>query len=91
MSIRITNPPATGTSISGLYKTHQVPTPAPDGAQLIFTTPDAYVSGSLNAYRDQSVMLKGATHDYQETTDTTFTMTVAPDADEVLWVSYIKK
>ena len=73
MSIQITNPPASPSSIGGLYKTHQIPTPAPDGAQLVFTTLDAYVSGSLNAYRDQSPLLKGATHDYEETTETTFT------------------
>lgn len=91
MSIRITTPPASPSSISGLYKTHQIPTPAPDGSQTVFTTLDAYVSGSLNVYRDQSPLLKGASHDFTETTDTTFTVASAPDADEVLWYSCIKK
>ncbi len=91
MSIRITTPPASPSGIGGLYRTHQVPSPAPDGAQTVFTTPDAYVAGSLNAYRDQSVLLRGVSLDYEETTDTTFTVDSAPDADEKLWCSYIKK
>ncbi len=90
MSIQITNPPASPSSIGGLYKTHQIPTPAPDGAQVIFTTPDDYVAGSLNVYRDQSVLLKGVTQDYVESSANTFTVDSAPDADEVLWCSYIK-
>ncbi len=91
MSIQITTPPASPSGIGNMYRTHQIPTPAPDGSTVVFTTPDAYVSGSLNGYRDQSPLLKGASHDYQETTDTTFTVASAPDADEVLWCSYIKK
>lgn len=91
MSIQITTPPASPSGIGGLYRTHQIPSPAPDGAQVVFTTPDAYVAGSLNVYRDQSVLLKGATQDYEESSENTFTVVSAPDADEVLWCSYIKK
>ena len=90
MTIRISVSPVSPSGISGLYRTHQVPTPAPDGSTTVFTTPDNYVSGSLNVYRDQSVLKKGAGDDYTETTANTFTVASAPDADEVLWVNYIK-
>ena len=74
-----------------IFATNVIPTPAPDGAQVVFTTPDEYEAESLNVYRDQSSLLGGSGYDFEETTDTTFTVASAPDADEVLWCSYIKK
>ncbi len=71
------------------FVNHEIPTPAPDGAQLIFTVTNAYVAGSLRAFRDQSALL--IIVDFSETTSTTFTVVSAPDADEVLWVCYIKQ
>lgn len=85
MSIRVEH--ASGTIIDD-FKKHKIPTPAPDGTEVVFTTPDEYISGTLEVFRDQSVLLKAV--DFTETTSTTFTVTSAPDADEVLWVCYVK-
>lgn len=74
-----------------VFVSNIIPTPAPDAIVTVFTTPNAYEAGSLMVFRDQSSLLGGVGYDYQETTDTTFTVTLAPDADEVLWCSYIKK
>lgn len=70
------------------FKYHKTPTPATDGVQTIFTTPDDYVSGLLEVFLDGLIQTK--TTDYTETTSNTFTMTVAPDANETLRVNYIK-
>lgn len=70
------------------FVNHEIPTPAPDGNQVVFTVPDDYAPGSLKVFRDQSALL--ITVDFSETTSTTFTVVSAPDADEVLWVCYIK-
>jgi len=67
---------------------HETATPATDGATTVFTVANAYEAGTLEVFRDQSVMLKGV--DFTETTSTTFTMIIAPDADEVLWANYVK-
>ena len=67
---------------------HETPTPATDGAQLIFTTTNDYTSGTLEVFLDGLLQIKDT--DYTETTSTTFTFTVAPDANEVLRVGYIK-
>lgn len=69
---------------------NEIPTPAPDGAETVFTTANAYESGSLRVFRDQSSLLGGVGKDFEETTSTTFTVDSAPDADEELWVCYIK-
>jgi len=73
-------------------KIFQLVTPATDGATVIFTTPDAYVANTLQVFRDQSSLQKGATKDFTETSPSagTFTLASAPDADEDLWVHYIK-
>lgn len=90
MPIYVSDGPLKASVLSSMFVVHEVPTPAPNGARTVFTTANAYVSGSLNVYRDQSVLLKGASYDYEETTATTFTVASAPDANEVLWCSYIK-
>lgn len=73
-------------------KKSQVPTPATDGVTVIFTTPDAYVAGTLEVFRDQSALQKGVTKDFTETSPSAGTFTVAstPDADEDIWVNYVK-
>jgi hypothetical protein len=68
---------------------HEVPTPAPNGVVTVFTTADEYETGSLEVFRDQSALQGGV--DFTETTSTTFTLAIAPDTDEVIWVNYIKK
>lgn len=73
------------------FVNNEIPTPATDGAQVVFTVANAYEAGSLRVYRDQSSLLGGAIYDFEETTSTTFTVASAPDADEVLWCNYIKK
>ena len=89
MSIRVEYPPATGSVLASAMVRHEIPTPAPNGALTVFTTANAYESGTLEVFRDQSVLLKGV--DFTETTSTTFTVISAPAADEVLWVNYIKQ
>ena len=69
----------------------EIPTPATDGAQTVFTVANAYESGTLSVFRDQSALQQGSGKDFEETTDTTFTVVSAPDADEELWVCYIKQ
>lgn len=72
------------------FRFHKTPTPATDGSQTIFTLPDSesYVSGLLEVFLDGLLQIKDT--DYSETTATTFTMTAAPDANEVLRINYIK-
>ena len=77
-----------GSDIAGHMSHHETPTPATDGAETVFTTASDYVSGTLKVFLDGLVQIKDT--DYSETTSTTFTMAAAPDADEVLWVEYIK-
>lgn len=64
-------------------------TPATDGAQTVFTTSFNYRSNTLYVYRDQSYLIRGI--DYTETTANTFTMTLPPDSDEDIRVSFIKQ
>lgn len=73
------------------FRFHQTPTPAPDGAQIIFTLPDSesYVSGLLEVFLDGLLQTKDV--DYTETTSQTFTMTIAPDANETLRINYVKQ
>ena len=63
-------------------------TPATDGAQVVFTTSQGYVSGTLQPFLDGLGQI--ITADFTETTPTTFTMAIPPEADETLWVNYIK-
>lgn len=74
------------------FKIYQIPTPAPDGEKVAFTTPEAYIAGSLTVYRDQ-LALQGGSVNFEETDPDagTFLMMVAPDADEVIWCNYIKQ
>jgi len=68
---------------------NEVPTPATDGAQTVFTVVNSYVAGTLQPFLDGLKQIQ--TTDYAETTPTTFTMVVAPAADEALVVNYIKQ
>ena len=67
-----------------------IPIESPDGSRVDFTLPngDAYVSGTLTVYIDG---LKFRKANITETSDTTFRTSIAPDADETLEISYIKK
>jgi len=89
-SPKVTNSKIGGDVDLAKFKFYQTPTPATDGAQKVFTLPggDTYVAGTLVVFRDQLEMLKDT--DFTETTTSTFTMTTAPDADEVLWIHYIR-
>jgi hypothetical protein len=76
---------------SSSFRYHKTPTPATDGAQLVFTLPDgeAYVSGLLEVILDGLIQTKDT--DYTETTSKTFTFTTVPTGDEVLRINYIKQ
>lgn len=68
----------------------ETPSPATDGATVLFTLANAYVAGSLRIIRDQSDLTND---DFTETDPDagTFTLDEAPDADEILRVSYLKQ
>ena len=77
-----------GAAVAGTLAIGETPTPATDGAQLVFTVANEYEVGTLE------VMVGGITQvagvDFSETTTTTFTMTYTIDVDEKLRVNYVK-
>jgi len=87
MPIRIEHAP--GITVANAKK-YQTSTPATDGATTVFTTPDTYEAGTLEVFRDQAALQEGIGKDFTETSSTTFTLASAPDADEDLWVHYVK-
>lgn len=72
------------------FKYGQIPIESPNGTLKVFTLPngDTYRSGTLGIIIDKLTQQK--TIDFTETTSSTFTLVVAPDADEDVWLSYIK-
>ncbi len=72
------------------FKYGQIPVESPNGALKVFTLPngDTYRSGTLGIIIDKLTQQK--TTDFAETTSSTFTLEVAPDSDEDIWLSYIK-
>lgn len=76
--------------IEDILKIDQIPVETPDGSIVDFTLPngDAYISGTLTAHIDGMKFLKA---NITETSDTTFRTSIAPDADETLEITYIKK
>lgn len=70
------------------FVTGETPTPSPNASQTVFTVANAYVAGTLRVTRGSLRM--HPTADFTETSPTTFTMVVAPDAVEPLIVDYIK-
>jgi len=73
----------------GSIITQETPTPATDGAQLVFTITNPCQPGTLEVFMDGVRQLPVT--DFDETTTTTFTMTFAPDTAENLRVDYIKQ
>lgn len=74
--------------LKDLIITHETPTPAPDGIITVFTVANAYIAGTLQVFLDGIRQIKDT--DYTETTSTTFTMIVVPEAGENLRIAYIK-
>lgn len=68
---------------------NETPTPGTNGVQTVFTVANTYVSNTLQVFRNGQLMYKNV--DYTESSGTTFTMTVAPEANEYLRVNYIKQ
>jgi hypothetical protein len=66
----------------------ETPSPSVNGAQLVFTTANAYIAGTLVVTRGTLRMHPIA--DFTETSSNTFTMVVAPESNEPLIVDYIK-
>ena len=73
------------------FRWHRIPTPATDGAQLVFSMPngESYAPGLLEVFVDGILQTKDI--DYVETSDTQFTFTNAPDIDEALRINYIRQ
>lgn len=89
MSARQHPPFAGATNVSTVNLVYgETPTPATDGAQLVFTVANPYVSGTLVVTRGSLRM--HPTTDVSETTSTTFTLVSAPASNEPLIVDYIK-
>ena len=74
--------------IGNITVINEIPTPATDGAQTVFTVASSYVAGSLQVFLDGLGQVPAV--DFAETTGTTFTMVLSPEADETLWVNYVK-
>lgn len=74
------------TASSQAWSIDQTPTPAPDGVTTVFTTPAAYVAGSLRVILNGQVLTK--VNDYTETSNTTFTFVAAPLTGDVIRVDY---
>lgn len=72
------------------FKYSQIPVESPNGTLKVFTLPngDTYHSGTLGIIVDKLTQQKDT--DFTETTSSTFTLIVAPDTDEDIWLSYIK-
>lgn len=76
--------------LSSRYQWNKDPVEAEDGSETVFTLPSShtYVSGSLRVYMDGLRQIKDS--DYTESSTSTFTMTIAPAADETLSIDYLK-
>ena len=75
--------------IASQFARHITPTTATNGVDTVFeVTP--FVTGTLEVFRDQSILLE--TIDFTETTPASgrFTLNVVPDADEAIRASYIR-
>lgn len=63
-----------------------------NGSNKVFTTTSAYISGNLRVWQGKGgagqLQIQGDSEDWAETTSTTFTMTVAPIAGDVIGVVY---
>lgn len=79
----------TGQLLASDIVRQETPTPAPDGITTVFSVANSYRSGSLQVYRDQSVLLRGI--DFTEDSPTSFALTKAPDSDEAIRTDYIKQ
>lgn len=78
-----------GTGItSANYKVGISPNESPDGARTLFTLPEGYTAGTLAVYRNGERLQSGVTE--TSPASGTFTLSVAPDADEPLKADYIK-
>jgi hypothetical protein len=66
----------------------ETPSPSVNGAQLVFTTANSYIAGTLVVTR--GTLRMHPTSDFTETSSTTFTMALAPESNEPLIVDYIK-
>lgn len=75
--------------VTELFVFQETPTPATNGVQTVFTVANPYASGTLAVYRNGQLLYRGT--DYSETSATTFTLIVAPEAAELLRVNYIKQ
>lgn len=69
--------------------TGESPTPTVNGVLTVFTVANPYVAGTLEVTRASLRMHPSV--DFSETSETTFTMVVAPESTEPLIVDYIKK
>lgn len=69
----------------------ETPAGSLNSSNVVFTTANAYVSGTLQVWRDQLTM--HPTDDFSETDANagTLTMVVAPDSNEKIIVNYIKQ
>jgi len=85
MTIRIKHP---GGLSSSSFVINGTVAESPDGTRTSFTTPAVFVASTLQVYMDGVNQIP--TTDFTESSASTgFTMTFAPDTDEVLRVCYI--
>ncbi|RFS16999.1 hypothetical protein [Emticicia sp. C21] len=63
---------------------------AHDGINTVFQTTEPFLAGSTRVYLNGVRQFKGNTADYQELTNTTIELSIAPEADDRLIIDYIK-
>lgn len=63
---------------------------AHDGVNTVFQTIEPFVAGSTRVYLNGVRQFRGVSADYQELTDTTIELSIAPVADDRLIIDYIK-
>lgn len=86
----VTIQPAVVIDQSGAHSgTYGTITPAPDAATVTFSTSQAFVSGSLEVYKNGTLLKAGTAQDFVETgIPGQFTLAVAPGVADILNASY---
>lgn len=61
-----------------------------DGINTVYLTTEPFVSGSTRVYLNGIRQFKGSTADYQEITNNSIELSIAPESDDRLIIDYIK-
>ena len=89
MTIRIERLASAVTVVNSVPST-KTPAEVPNGIIVVFTTPEAYETGTLKVWRDQLTLQPAV--DFAETSPAagTYTLVSAPLTGEKVWHDYIR-